>query len=70
LTDRLKLFKAAVHKNPNFPVFMELVESQKPLLPTYNPNDHSDGSDDWKYMSGMSDGYKHCLSLLGVELDE
>jgi len=53
--------------------FLEWIKDadiESPKIPSFVPgdNDYNDGM--WKYYSGMREGYKQCLSHLGVSLNE
>ena len=57
-----------IHSNPIFKQYLEKeVLPRRPSIPTYHPGKNN--VEDWKYQSGLRDGFDLMLQLLKVKYD-
>ena len=60
----IDLFLEEVQNHPAFPELMKRIDSNRPNIPEFDPNNVNE--EDWKHKSGMKQGYNLCLALFNI----
>lgn len=60
-------FLIHMQQHPFYPVFVEQIKRQKPLIPDYDPV--SDNTEMWKFLSAQAKGYELACSIFNIKME-